>query len=144
MCWLSSPQQEKTFLWLFFSRNDTLDNFFGERADLRANLWETEFHLSFYQLLDTRDSPSRSHTREMPTLSQNQERRTVAPVALSFRFVGDLRERFWTCLFLSSETVGFKGIVQQFFESSETVERTVQQTGPEKDIRTFLRRANAQ
>ena len=137
MCWLSSPQQEKPFLWSFLSRNDTLENFFGERADSTANLWETELHLGFYQLLNTTDSPSRSHTREMPSLSRNQERRTIAPVALSFRFVGDLRDRFWSCLFLSSETVDFKGLVQQYYGSSETRQDLYDKQGQRKSLELF-------
>ena len=134
MCWLASPQQEQSLLWLFLSRNDALESFFGERADLGANLWETEFHLGFYQLLDTADYPSQSNTRKMPSLSRSQKHRTIAPVALSFRFVGDLRDRFWTCLFLSSETVGFKGIVQQYFESSETRDELFVKQGQRKTL----------
>ena len=137
MCWLSSPQQEKPFLWLFLSRNDALENFFGERADKRANLWETEFHLAFYQLLDSTDSPSRTHSREMPSLSQNQGPRTIAPVTLSFRFVGDLRDRFWSCLFLSSETIDFKGLVQQYHDSSETKAQTYEKQGQRKTLELF-------
>ena len=137
MCWLASPQQEQSLLWLFLSRNDTLESFFGERADLGANLWETEFHLGFYQLLDTTEFPNQSRTREMPSLSPNQERRIIAPVALSFRFVGDIRDRFWSCLFLSSETVGFKGIVQQYFESSETRDELYVKQGQRKTLELF-------
>ena len=137
MCWLSSPQQEQPFLWLFLSRNDALENFFGERADKRANLWETEFHLGFYQLLDSTDSPSRSHSRKMPSLSQNQGPRTIAPVALSFRFVGDLRDRFWSCLFLSSETIDFKGLVQQYYDSSETKAQMYEKQGQRKTLELF-------
>ena len=137
MCWLSSPQQEKPFLWLFLSRNDALENFFGERADKLANLWETEFHLGFYQLLDSTDSPSRSNSREMPSLSQNQGPRSIAPVALSFRFVGDLRDRFWSCLFLSSETIDFKGLVQQYYNSSETRAQLYEKQGQRKTLQLF-------
>ena len=137
MCWLSSPQQEKPFLWLFLSRNDALENFFGERADKGANLWETEFHLGFYQLLDSTDSPSRSKSREMPSLSQNQGPRSIAPVALSFRFVGDLRDRFWSCLFLSSETIGFKGLVQQSYNLSDTKSRLYEKQGQRKTLELF-------
>ena len=137
MCWLSSPEQEQPFLWLFLSRNDALENFFGERADKRANLWETEFHLGFYQLLDSTDSPSWSHSRKMPSLSQNQGPRTIAPVALSFRFVGDLRDRFWSCLFLSSETIDFKGLVQQYYDSSETKAQMYEKQGQRKTLELF-------
>ena len=137
MCWLSSPQQEKPFLWLFLSRNDALENFFGERADKGANLWETEFHLGFYQLLDSTDSHSRSNSREMPSLSQNQGPRSIAPVALSFRFVGDLRDRFWSCLFLSSETIGFKGLAQQYYDSSDTRSEIYEKQGQRKTLELF-------
>ena len=137
MCWLSFPQQEKPFLWLFLSRNDALENFFGERADKRANLWETEFHLGFYQLLDSTDFPSRSHSREMPSLSQTQKTRIISPVALSFRFFGDLRDRFWSCLFLSSETIDFKGLVQQYYDSSETRGELYEKQGQRKILELF-------
>ena len=137
MCWLSSPQEEKPFFWLFLSRNDALENFFGERADKRANLWETEFHLGFYQLLDSTDSSSRGNSRKMPSLSQNQGLRTIAPVALSFRFVGDLRDRFWTCLFLFSDTIDFKGLVEQYYNSSETEAQLYEKLGQRKTLELF-------
>ena len=134
---LSSPAEEQPFLSDFFRRNDNLESFFGERADLTANLWETELHLGFYQLLDATGSQSRDHSRDMPSLSQNKRRRTVAPVALSFRFVGDLRNRLWSCLFLSSETIGFKGLVQNYYNSFETKSELYEKQGQRKNLELF-------
>ena len=134
MCWLSSPPQEKQFLWLFLSRNDALENFFGERADLVANLWETELHLGFYQLIS--DPSGRRHSRKMPSLSQDKERLTIAPVALSFRFVGDLRDRFWTCFFLSSDTTGFTGLAQGLYDYLKT-SISSEQMGQRKILELF-------
>ena len=131
MCWLSSPPQEKPSLWLFFSRNNALENFFGERADLVANLWETELHLGFYQLMP--GFSDWSHSRKMPSLSQDKVRLIIAPVALSFRFVGDLRDRFWTCLFLSS-TIGFAGLGQ--LDCTQT-SISLEQLGQRKILEVF-------
>ncbi|KAF7504562.1 hypothetical protein GJ744_002118 [Endocarpon pusillum] len=135
MCWLSSPQQEKPLLLRFLRRHERLGSFFGERADLKGNLWETEFHLGFYRLLDdTANFSSQNRVREMPTLSHTQASRSIAQVGIGFRFIGDLRDRFWSCHFLSSETVGFKGLVRQYFESSETREELYEKQGQRKTL----------
>ena len=108
-CWLSASRLEKPFLLEFFRRHTVAHNYFGERAHQLGNIWETEFHLAFYQFVDSRDVyqkdsrqlQGRPRLRELPTLSATDPRRRFTAAAIGFRFVGDLRDRFWTCHFVA-------------------------------------------
>ena len=108
-CWLSASPLEKPFLLEFFRRHTVAHNYFGERAHQLGNIWETEFHLAFYQFVDSRDVyqrgsrqlQGRPRLRELPTLSATDPRRRFTAAAIGFRFVGDLRDRFWTCHFVA-------------------------------------------
>ena len=120
-CWLAATVLEKPFLLDFFRRHTVAHNYFGERAHQLGNIWETEFHLAFYQMLDFRD-PSlkgsrqlqgRPRVRELPTLTTEQSSRQFTAAAMGFRFVGDLRDRFWTCHFVARNyrSQGFTNII---------------------------------
>ena len=120
-CWLSASRLEKPFLLEFFRRHTVAHNYFGERAHQLGNIWETEFHLAFYQFVDSRDVyqkasrqlQGRPRLRELPTLSATDPRRRFTAAAIGFRFVGDLRDRFWTCHFVARNhrRDGFTNIV---------------------------------
>ncbi|KAG8525244.1 uncharacterized protein KY384_008888 [Bacidia gigantensis] len=134
VCWLTASDQEKPFLLDFIRRHEMAENFFGERAHMLGNIWETEFHIGFYQLVDVErgDYPNdavplhgqSSRTRRMPTLTTTSHRHEIMPVAISFRFAGDLRDRFWTCHFLSSVATisGFRGLAEEHDRSMDSTE----------------------
>ena len=127
ICWLSASDEEKPLLLEFFRRHESSESFFGERAHWQGNVWETEFHLGFHELLIAEsDDDSDDGSTSAPSLDEDSQRHgqiysqqaspqrhQIKPVALSFRFVGDLRDRFWTCHFFTSVTDGFNGIVQE-------------------------------
>lgn len=123
ICWLTAPQQEKPNFLEFLRRHGSSESFFGERVDWKGNIWETEFHLGFHQLLH---QPHYLHLedqlyriKKMPSLLKASDQREIAPVTMSLRFVGDLRDRSWTCHYFSSvaRKNGFTGLVDQYIDS---------------------------
>ena len=127
ICWLVAPEQEKPLFQEFLRRHGSSENFFGERVDGEGNLWETELHLGFYQLLPIErkkrfppphlDYHSQQLVGKMPGLSLFDQ---ITPTSLSLRFVGDLRDRSWTCHFLSSVArySGFTSLIDEYTVSS--------------------------
>ncbi|KAL8969255.1 MAG: hypothetical protein Q9183_002086 [Haloplaca sp. 2 TL-2023] len=112
ICWLTTTPLERPFFHEFLNRHGSSESVFGECVDWKGNIWDTEFHLGFYQLLTEEENkhfpphsafPSQHRrTRRMPNLSGQSDRREITLVASSLRFVGDLRDRSWTCYYLSS------------------------------------------
>ena len=128
ICWLTTSKQEKPCFSEFLRRHEISENFFGERAYWRGNVWETEFHIGFFELLPAGGNNTRRtqyRIKGMPSLSANPVARDIVPIAMSFRFVGDLRDRFWDCYFLYSAARqdGFQGVVNEAVESSEEEEK---------------------
>lgn len=116
--WLSAPNSERPLLMEFFRRHDLSKSFFWERGHGVGNIWDTELHLGIYQLLDGRHPEwSRAYdtlnSEEVLGLSGAPRDCKIVPVAMSFRFTGDLRDRFWTCNFLSSVLHGFRSLVDE-------------------------------
>ncbi|KAL8861154.1 MAG: hypothetical protein Q9178_002370 [Gyalolechia marmorata] len=127
ICWLTIiPGYDRTIFLDFLRRHGSTESFFGERVDWKGNIWDTELHLGFYQLLtvaDNKRSPpphleyqGQFRIRKMPSLSQASSSGEITPVAISLRFVGDLRDRSWTCHFFTSAArdCGFTGLVDEF------------------------------
>ncbi|KAL8651581.1 MAG: hypothetical protein Q9226_004642 [Calogaya cf. arnoldii] len=138
ICWLTAPEQERPMFLDFLRRHGSSESFFGERVDWKGNIWETELHLGFYQLLSEEDNErfrplhldnhSSLRIRKMPTISQAPFMSEITPCSISFRFVGDLRDRSWTCYFLSSVTRdnGFTGLLDEFTDR-ESAEGTLEE-----------------
>ena len=134
ICGLTASEEENPFFLEYIRRHESSKSFFGERAHWQANVWETEFHLGFHELRSTetddqspttaefvnkgsQNQPSVRHIHSRPVSRGHHE---INPVALSFRFTGDLRDRFWTCYFFSSITDGFNGFVNERYRLSRT------------------------
>ncbi|KAL8650022.1 MAG: hypothetical protein Q9210_004072 [Variospora velana] len=126
ICWLTSTEDEKPNYQWFYHRHVSSTSLFGERVDWKGDIWETEIHLGFYQLLSKEDNktyppphlrfPSQLRVRELPRLSHASAGGEITPVTISLRFIGDLRDRSWTCVFVSSAArdYGFTGLVNEF------------------------------
>lgn len=133
ICWLTAAEPERPFFMDFLRRHESSENMFGERASWQGNIWETELHLGFYQVVVQRksdddltifqDVPGQQSQTKVLSPSAILQGHEMRPVSLSFRFVGDLRDRFWTCHFLSSVTRGFRGLVDESAKSSESPEK---------------------
>ncbi|KAL9000928.1 MAG: hypothetical protein Q9188_005567 [Gyalolechia gomerana] len=136
ICWLSSPTEQRMQFLEFLRRHGSSENFFGERVDWRGNIWETELHLGFYQLLSKEhnktyppphlDYQGQFRIIEMPSLSQLSPAYKLTPVTTSLRFVGDLRDQAWTCHFLTSvaRDDGFRGLVEDFINGNSEATET--------------------
>ncbi|KAL8808168.1 MAG: hypothetical protein Q9182_000232 [Xanthomendoza sp. 2 TL-2023] len=95
ICWLTVPEQEKPLFLEFLRRHGSSESFFGERVDWKGNIWETELHLGFHQLLTELDNKmfppplldyhSQLRIRKMPSLSQTPLGDEITPVAVSLR-----------------------------------------------------------
>lgn len=140
ICWLTAPEQERPLLLEFIRRHGSSTCLFGERVDWKGNIWETEIHLGFYQLVDENgnkrfpphfDYPSRlRRVRKMPNLSNTPDPREITLVSTSLRFVGDLRDRSWTCHFLSSiaRDDGFTSLADESTERGQRKEEFYSET----------------
>ena len=114
ICWLVAPEEESALFLEFYRRHQSSESYFGERAHWRGNVWDTELHLGFHELTNIgQDRPS------------SEYRRRIKPVALSFRFMGDLRDQYWTCHFFSSmndisERKGFHGFIDEYYYTDDS------------------------
>ncbi|KAL8687697.1 MAG: hypothetical protein Q9218_006204 [Villophora microphyllina] len=127
-------KQERPLFLEFIRRHGSSQCLFGERVDWKGNIWETEFHLGFYQLIGEEnnirfpphtDYPSRlRRLRKMPNISNIPDSREITLVATSLRFVGDLRDRLWTCHFFSSiaRDDGFTSLANEVTDTEQSKE----------------------
>ncbi|EXJ89887.1 hypothetical protein A1O3_02954 [Capronia epimyces CBS 606.96] len=101
VCYLTSPDEEKAAISEFFERHRHYDKFFSDDTTITLNTWESEFHLSFYQLIDTAapaPAPAIPEPSQEPLGGKLNYQITRASVG--FRFFGDFFDRFWTCHFV--------------------------------------------
>ncbi|KAJ4303215.1 hypothetical protein N0V90_002108 [Kalmusia sp. IMI 367209] len=116
LCYLSTPPLERERTFAFFDRHASHEKYFFDATNAALNEWETELHLSFFQLF--RSTFLRSREIQLDSCIANPGYITMrskntpvsstalSQVAMSFRFVGDYFDRYWTCHFLEplSET----------------------------------------
>jgi hypothetical protein len=85
-----SLSAEKTNMLSFLQRHAKSEQYFFDSAVAATNEWETELHLSFFQLTTT----------DKTYLHQLEASTCLASATMSLRFFGDFSDRFWTCHFL--------------------------------------------
>ncbi|KAF2108502.1 hypothetical protein BDV96DRAFT_652751 [Lophiotrema nucula] len=100
VCYLCSPEIERAALSLFFDRHANCDKFFFDDTTMYLNTWETEFHLSFYQLLDPHGLLSEGIPRSSEDALPGTQGRKITKASMGFRFLGDFFDRYWTCHFI--------------------------------------------
>lgn len=100
LCYLGSPESQHDAIVDFFDRHHSYEHYFSDDTIAVENIWETELHLPFYQLLGDEDNtnaraeflpPRREITS--PALSGKR----IVRAAIGFRFLGDFLDRYWTC-----------------------------------------------
>ncbi|KAI1858954.1 uncharacterized protein JN550_012312 [Neoarthrinium moseri] len=103
VCYLGTPGDERTAISSFFDRHAHHDLYFFDDTTRFLNTWETEIHLTFYQLVDSRNeselrSPSilRRGKDDLPGSKASR----ITRASMGFRFHGDLFDRYWTCHFI--------------------------------------------
>ncbi|KAF7531823.1 hypothetical protein G7054_g8512 [Neopestalotiopsis clavispora] len=98
-CYLGSHDDEKPAISMFFDRNAKAEQFFHDETTRFLNTWETELHLSFYQLFSSHDSTSsgKGTLRGIDFTFPRNGGCTITKASIGFRFSGDFFDRFWTC-----------------------------------------------
>lgn len=104
ICYYASPRAERENLSSFFDRHASYDKYFIESTTAALNEWETELRLSFFRIGTVKDNlggiPNPTFITLREPLQKNTEKTEITRAVMSFRFVGDLFDRYWTCHFL--------------------------------------------
>ncbi|OAG11135.1 uncharacterized protein CC84DRAFT_1210811 [Paraphaeosphaeria sporulosa] len=91
-CHSASSATEKDDILSFLARHIKSEKYFFDSATAARNEWETELHLSFFHMSDSKDE----------SLHEFEGGKYLASTVMSFRFFGDFSDRFWTCHFLEN------------------------------------------
>lgn len=118
VCYLASPPGERDEISAFFDRHASYDKYFSDGTAASLNEWETELHLSFYRLAGLTALSDFEGEAGIPNFSYivarpqgTQETRGyreessgtvmgLTRATMSFWFIGDFFDRYWTCHFL--------------------------------------------
>jgi hypothetical protein len=101
-CYFSSHNDEKAAMLRFFDKNVNAEHSFHDETTMYLNTWETELHISFFQLLNFNHSNSNNEDPAYDikfTFPKNGDH-AVTKTSMGFRFSGDFFDRFWTCHFV--------------------------------------------
>jgi hypothetical protein len=103
MCLVAAHPAEMDPISLFFDHYANYDTYFFEEANRVHNTWETELHISFYQLSrGTNESAEASVLRPLRESVPRLNHKEITRASMGFRFYGDFFDRFWTCHVISS------------------------------------------
>lgn len=110
ICYATTEESDQCNLLRFFKRHSRYAKLSIDECSIPDNLWETEFHMSFYQLLEK----SQKIWSGIPPFESKPfpggQGKELARASTSFRFKGDIFDRFWTCHWLEYIHVGSKSI----------------------------------
>lgn len=115
-----SSERERNELSRFFERHALYTKEVLDETSMVLNEWRTELHLSFY-LCERHlppeygvGLPQRDH---IPLSSPGQFDLEIRRASISFRFDGDIFDRFWTCHFIEHMPISaFRGFWDHPFE----------------------------
>lgn len=96
ICLAATERSERDNMRRFFEKHSRYDKHSTDQCSMIHNSWESEFHLSYYQLLDgpiTLRGIPRPESAQIP----GGQGKFIARASVSFRFNGDFCDRFWTC-----------------------------------------------
>ncbi|KAM0254885.1 hypothetical protein ACHAQJ_006322 [Trichoderma viride] len=101
-CYIASSEKEA--ISGFFDRHASYDRYFFEETTAALNKWVTELHLPFYRVTK-KEIYSTAYTNiaqglAFPGGESKEDSKWVSRTTMSFRFDGDLFDRFWTCYFI--------------------------------------------
>lgn len=97
ICWAAYPLLERMEISRFFDSHSRYEKYFWDDTALLLNTWKTALHLSFYVLVDV----AWPHQVGLPRLTAEpfpgESKQEIRRACMSFRFDGDLFDRYWTC-----------------------------------------------
>lgn len=96
ICYAVSEDSEKENIRAFFEKHSLYDKHSMDQCSMVHNSWETEFHLSYYQLLTNSSSPRGIPSPRIEEFPGGRGK-YIAQTSVGFRFKGDFFDRFWTC-----------------------------------------------
>jgi hypothetical protein len=98
---------ERDAIASFFDRHASYDRYFSETTTLAFNRWLTELHLPFYQISNQEPSSGKYHAIAktvgipfLPNSGREESTMWINRATMSFRFDGDIFDRYWTCHFI--------------------------------------------
>ena len=101
ICYLASTEEERPEMFLFFERHANQENYFADDPTMIFNKWESEFHLSFYHVVD---AASEARAQGIPKPAEEKipgdSGKSITRASMGFRFDGDFFDRYWTCHFI--------------------------------------------
>ncbi|KAK8062097.1 hypothetical protein PG997_014194 [Apiospora hydei] len=100
VCVLGSPPVERDPMTLFFDRHSNYELYFFDDTTPHLNTWETELHISFYQVLETGKSQPIGMTKPFREPFPSKTPCDLTKASMGFRFFGDFFDRYWTCHFI--------------------------------------------
>ncbi|KAK6075870.1 hypothetical protein SCUP515_05691 [Seiridium cupressi] len=101
ICFLGSPEVERPSISIFFDRHQVYELYFFDDTTMSLNTWETELHLSFYQLVQD-DAPfvGDGIPNARKDVLPGGKGSHITKASVGFRFSGDFTDRYWTCHFI--------------------------------------------
>lgn len=112
-CYTTTEASERLNLKDFFQRHSRYAKYTFDHCSMIRNSWESEFHLSYYQLLDNEEFSHLPHGIAQP-YSEPFPRslaKKIVRASASFRFNGDFFDRHWTCYMLDSSASSAKDAI---------------------------------
>lgn len=120
VCYFASARVERDNLSAFFDRHASYEKYFSDNTSASSNEWTTELHLSYFRRAEgnpTKKETMMRNRKMIPDLSfilvDNQrasgtfmketDGTQILRSVMSFRFVGDFFDRYWTCHFLECD-----------------------------------------
>lgn len=107
ICFLAAHEAEKESISFFFDNHAHYFTLFSDEVVRAQNIWRTEFHTRFLQLMDPQtDSldPDRFSILAPESVSILKDcklnGRSLVHASTGFKFTGDFMDRFWTCHFI--------------------------------------------
>jgi hypothetical protein len=102
VCYLAGNDEDEDLAMIrFFDRHANQDIFFFDDTTMTKNIWESEFHLSFFQIVMGKSQaasgiPTVESEIELPGKSDKK----LTRAAMGFRIFGDFFDRYWTCHYI--------------------------------------------
>lgn len=96
LCYAASRNFERDNMRDFFERHFRHQNFMFNNCDVAYNHWETEVHLSFFNLKAASAPLSSDAARHVEGFPGVQGKH-ISRGSIGFRFQGDAFDRYWTC-----------------------------------------------